>query len=148
MKLLAGSRQSQNGASEPKETSSATDICVVVIETDYKRALSTCGALRSAGFRTVGATDSATAIQLIYVHTPTVVLLGSMSRAQGVPLCAGIKQAVPNAVVLVYTAEPEAWQRSADFITGVVPPYASSPELVEEICAWVTHLEPCSGMRK
>ena len=65
--------------------------------------------------------------------------LAALERAS--QLASDLKQALPNALVLVYTAQPEAWQIS--FAAGVVPPCARSHELVEEICAWLAERYVC-----
>lgn len=139
MKVIDYSWKSESATRQQQHASSAQSISVLYIEQDYERASSVCDYLRRVGFTAVPAGDAAIGIQLVLTHRPMVVLLGSLPCAEGLALCHSIKQVVPNVVALAYTDEPEAWHLSRGFIAGVVPPCTHTQELVEEICAWLTH---------
>jgi hypothetical protein len=143
---LRGQAEACDSSTQPDKTkcdqpctSSTPAMSIVFIDFDDERGKRTCDHLRRVGLMAVAASDVSTAIHRVNTHKPSVVLLGSMPLLEGSLLWNAIKEVVPNAIVLVYTEQPEAWQLSAEFVAGVVPPCRWSQELVEEICAWLTH---------
>lgn len=139
VRVIDHSWKSESVPREQQQAPSAQAIAVLYIEADHQRVSRVCDDLRRVGFAAFGASNAATAIQLVLAHKPTVVLLGSVPCAEGLAFCRSLKQVLPNVVVLVHTPQPELWHLSVGFIAGVVPPCTRTQELVEEICAWLTH---------
>ena len=148
MEAFDSSSRSENATVEQQCTASERALSIVFIDPDNERASSICHKLTHVGFTAAVASDSATAIRLIDIHKPDIVLLESMPSAEGIPLCQAIKQMAPDVIVLLYTGQPQAWQISAEFIAGVVPPCAHFQELVEEICASLMHRKVSRGQHE
>ena len=148
MQVLDSSAQSESATSAQPSVSSDDAISILIVDSGLEQANSTCVSLRRVGLTASAVGDSASAIQFVAISTPHIVLLGSMPCAEGISLCHAIKQVAPDAILLVYAAQPEAWQLSDEFIAGVVPPSTRPQDLVEEICAWLTHRDPCCGDQK